>query len=393
MLFKQTCLVSLITFLCLAGSQILTRPRLEMINTIAMDLGFTCVTLVVEEVDRIGMGERKQLSKINLPLVIFEMDDIEELFNLKGNDDIKCISFVFLERFILQTFLNFLTDDYHGQLEMTSWFLWMTTQDIELDMRHFGLGSDVSLLIEQNGVTTLTDVYSVDKDQEPIRISYGTYSKSSGLVLKNVDKWKRRTNLQGITLRTIVLEQAGYLEKKEKGSECSWRNVNKVPWGGIFPEIFESIAESLNFSFAITSSRDGNWGSYEAATDTWNGAVKDIKEDVADLAASSVTINKIRSTAVDFSIPIVSSTNCFLVSATPSYSLDIFSRPFHGDTWLFLYSTIVTMACFLALVARVGREEKIAEFKLVKSFVFVYGAFSALAARRWSVTPMRISGR
>jgi hypothetical protein len=48
---------------------------------------------------------------------------------------------------------------------------------------------------------------------------------------------------------------------------------------------------------------------------------------------------------------------------------------------------------FLALVTRFGREENIEDFRLMKSFIFVYGAFSAFTARRWSTTPRKISGR
>ena len=125
MLAVQTCLVLLGSLIPIASSGILTRARLEMVNIIAMRMGFTCVTIVVEEVDRIGLRERKELMKISLPLVIFEMDDIEELFALKGNDDIKCISFVFLEEFRLEKFLDLLIDDFSDQLETTNWFIWI----------------------------------------------------------------------------------------------------------------------------------------------------------------------------------------------------------------------------------------------------------------------------
>ena len=114
---------------------------------------------------------------------------------------------------------------------------------------------------------------------------------------------------------------------------------------------------------------------------------------VADLAPIDMAISHIRSTAVDFSIPIISSHTVFLVSTQPSYSWDIFSRPFHGFTWLVLYATIFLVTVFLALVTRLGREENIGEFRLMKCFIFVYGAFSALAARRWSTTPIKTSGR
>ena len=114
---------------------------------------------------------------------------------------------------------------------------------------------------------------------------------------------------------------------------------------------------------------------------------------VADLAPINMRISQIRSTAVDFSIPIISSHTVFLVSTQPSYSWNICLRPFHTFTWLVLYAIIFLVTFFLALVTRLGGEENIGEFRLMKSFIFVYGSFSALAARRWSTTPIKSSGR
>ena len=68
-----------------------------------------------------------------------------------------------------------------------------------------------------------------------------------------------------------MLEDPGYLEINEEVLEHSSRNINQIPWTGIFPDIFESLAETLNFSFALVPSRDGQWGSYDQATN-WNGA-------------------------------------------------------------------------------------------------------------------------
>ena len=67
------------------------------------------------------------------------------------------------------------------------------------------------------------------------------------------DKWSlsRRNNLHGLVLKGVVLEEPGYLEINEEVSEHSSRNINQIPWTGIFPDVFESLAETLNFSFAL----------------------------------------------------------------------------------------------------------------------------------------------
>ena len=365
-----------------------------MVQTLTLDLSFSCVTVVVEEQKELSLQIRRHLMQMAFPTLIIESDDIEDMFDILEKADIKCVTYIFLSKNKLQQFMKDVTEEHDiNQLASTHWFIWMENFEVSFDLNKFGFNSDVTLLIEQDGQTILQDVYSVNVNEGFVDMAYGFYNDSSGLSLKFTNKWKRRRDLQGITLKAIALEQLGFLETNNQITEHNKRNINRLPWVGVFPDIFESLAESLNFSFALVSSRDGNWGSYDQETDTWNGAVKDLKDGVADLAPSSVTISHIRSTAIDFSLPIVSSKNCFMISAVPSYSLDIFSRPFRIETWAFLYLTIFIMACFLALIAKAGNEEKVSEFGLEKSFIFVYGALSALAARRWSVTPVKISGR
>ena len=136
------------------------------------------------------------------------------------------------------------------------------------------------------------------------------------------------------------------------------------------------MAESLNLSFALIPPRDGKWVPYNETTNSWNGAVKDLIDEVADLSPSIFYLTQVRWKVVDFSLPIISTEMIFLVSSEPSYSFDIFLRPFHSFTWIFLYIAmfLFILACLLALVTRMGKEEQIEEFDFLKSIIFVYGA-------------------
>ena len=390
MLIQYLCLVLLFTPKLYNG--MLTLNNVKLIKELAEDLRFTCIMVIFESVDEIINTYEINLMK-SIPTVFSELDDLEKIYILVKKEKNICVNFSFIRNVKLQVFLRSLSGKYSTIFVDSTWYFWQSIESTEIDPKLVGLNSDVNYLVEKNGQTLIKEVYSLNINQTIIENVYGAYNSSAGLVWMKKDKWPRRNNLHGALLKAIVLKNTGYLSLDKVSSKYSLRNVNKVAWSGIVPDIFESMAVSMNFTYSLMPPRDGKWGSYDAASDTWNGAVKDLMEGVADVAPISLFMSHIRSTAVDFSIPIISSNNVFLVSNQPSYSWDIFLRPFHSLTWIVLYITIIVLSGILTLITRYGREEKIEEFRLVKCFVFVYGAFSALAARRWSTTPMKTSGR
>ena len=59
------------------------------------------------------------------------------------------------------------------------------------------------------------------------------------------------------------------------------RNVDKISWVGLVPDIFNSLAKTQNFSYKFFKPRDGNWGAINEAGE-WNGLIKDLIDDEAD---------------------------------------------------------------------------------------------------------------
>ena len=188
-------------------------------------------------------------------------------------------------------------------------------------------------------------------------------------------------------LRVIALEYDGYTKVKKlfKNGKFS------IEYAGIFPDVVKSIALSINASIKWVSSRDGNYGSYNKENQTWNGAIQDLIDHVADLAFLHFTQH--RNEIVDFSIPIIPSKYVFMVSKEPYLALDIYLGPFHWLTWVTLLMIILGIIPILSTVAKMRKEEHSNEFTISKSFIFVFGAFAAVSCRRWSTTPANISGR
>ena len=176
--------------------------------------------------------------------------------------------------------------------------------------------------------------------------------------------------------------------------KMSKRNINKkYNWVGLVPQIFETLAENLNFTFELEVSRDGNWGAQNKVTREWNGLIKDVIDDVADIAAAPLTVLESRSAVVDFLLPVQSDYNTFIIRKHSSYSWDLFFKPFHLSTWIIIFIFVISISFSQAFVVKLGAEKLRAEFDLEKCLIFVYGAFGGFAARRWSVTPNNTSAR
>ena len=117
-------------------------------------------------------------------------------------------------------------------------------------------------------------------------------------------------------------------------------------------------------------------------------------DDEADMITCSIYVTYSRSLVIDYGIPFTNDfTTFFVPKQSNAYSFEIFKKPFRRLTWAAVYTIIILAAFGFAFVARAGREKMHPEFTVTKCFIFVYGAFSGFAARRWSVTPKNISSR
>ena len=187
-------------------------------------------------------------------------------------------------------------------LRKARWFLWASNDTrLNFDSLYLTLDSDLNVLEEYDSYINVKEVFSLKPNGKVYKNKYGVYDYSSGLLMPEKLKWKRRNNLDGMELKGIVLVHTGVTELDKSISSFSDRNINQVPHFGIFPDILESMAESLNFTFTLKPSRDKKWGARNKITGEWNGAIKDLQDGIVDFAPISMSITWIRSTAIDFS--------------------------------------------------------------------------------------------
>ena len=66
-----------------------------------------------------------------------------------------------------------------------------------------------------------------------------------------------------------------------------------------------------------------------------------------------------------------------------AFSWTSYVRPFSLSTWYVLVCMIIICTLSLASLAQIAEEKNIKEFGLRKSFIYSFGAYCALAARRY----------
>ena len=59
-----------------------------------------------------------------------------------------------------------------------------------------------------------------------------------------------------------------------------------MEWFGIIPDILKTLSSYLNCTYSLALSTDGYWGTFDPVTEQWNGLIRDILDDVADLAVA-----------------------------------------------------------------------------------------------------------
>ena len=218
---------------------------------------------------------------------------------------------------------------------------------------------------------------------------------SKSLLKRIPDKMNLKYNLNGLKIRTVFMNDPAFLRlKRIEGRNLDKRNINKIPWEGIIPDIYEGLAHILNFTFSLYQPKDGKFGNFNETSGKWNGLIREIQEDRADVIAAGIVASLERSSAVDFSFPTYTASHVFLVAKGSSdYSFIMFFKPLTFHVWIGVYALIMLSSVVIFITVKYSRDQKIHEFSIHKSIIYSLGAFGAFASRRWSLTPQSSSGR
>ncbi|XP_064099245.1 glutamate receptor ionotropic, kainate 1-like isoform X2 [Macrobrachium nipponense] len=140
---------------------------------------------------------------------------------------------------------------------------------------------------------TLLEVYSLNRDMTPVMQPYGKWAENSPVMISE-DSWvTRRSNLTGLHLRCTTMEQLPFVQLSNPDEQL---NVEII--GGYAGGVWHTLQEILGFTYKCYKPPDGKFG--VKSKGVWNGLVKEVLDDRADVVVTSLDHNNVRREAVDF---------------------------------------------------------------------------------------------
>ncbi|XP_071541830.1 glutamate receptor ionotropic, kainate 2-like isoform X7 [Panulirus ornatus] len=157
---------------------------------------------------------------------------------------------------------------------------------------------------------------------------------------------------------------------------------------GFCVDMLERIAAIMGFRYKIRVSPSRTYGIQDPDTGEWNGIVRELQDNKADLAIGSMTINYARENVIDFTKPFmnVGISILFKVPTNQQTRLFSFMNPLAIEIWLYVLAAYVLVSITMFIVARFSpyewynphpcaQENDIVEnqFSLSNSFWFTIG--------------------
>lgn len=97
----------------------------------------------------------------------------------------------------------------------------------------------------------------------------------------------------------IIFQSSPYCMRKEASEQLSGNDQ----FEGYAIDLIDEISKILGFNYTFKLVPDGRYGSLNRETKEWDGMVRELLEQRADLAIADLTITYDREQAVDFTMP------------------------------------------------------------------------------------------
>ncbi|XP_065556621.1 ionotropic receptor 25a-like isoform X2 [Artemia franciscana] len=196
--------------------------------------------------------------------------------------------------------------------------------------------------------------------------------------------------------RIVVVEEAPFVVKVKHPN-------GTVTFDGFCIDLLKQLQELLGFEYELYESPDGLYGSL-SDNGTWNGMIKEIKDQKADIALAALSVTGERKTVVDFTIPYYDLVGITILMKKPVIPTSLFKflTVLENDVWACILAAYFVTALILWLFDRfspysftndperyIDDDEK-REFNLKESLWF---CMTSLTPQGGGEAPKHLSGR
>ncbi|KAF7383171.1 hypothetical protein HZH68_015020 [Vespula germanica] len=251
------------------------------------------------------------------------------------------------------------------------WLVIFISKENDTDYCHnppgniFHLRFNSEMLVRCGTENILREWYSIDTNQIEIK-DVATWSLEKGINKMVPDYlYERRYNLQGSIMKAVIIKTSLF------------SNINKDgELDGLFGRILRELSVSLNFSFNIVSEMEEH-GRWNAKEKTWSGGIGELYAGRADIVFAAFSINDDRLNAVDFTLPIFVSKNCFFIREPENLAIkwSSYFLTFTHSVWIAMFGLLIGASVFLIILKMNRGTDRKRVYLFTDNFLEIWGIF------------------
>jgi len=167
--------------------------------------------------------------------------------------------------------------------------------------------------------------------------------------------------LQNKTLRITTTATEPFIMRKIMAEgvtpEALERMSFEEKYEGFLIDLIKALAAEVKFKYKYYLVPDSNYGSYKNGR--WNGMIAELRSQKADLAVIDMSITSIRQSAVDFTMPYMSTGVGILFKKQnpPAPNPFSFLQPLSVEVWIYTTTAYLSLSIVLFLLARISPYE------------------------------------
>ncbi|KAI4493411.1 hypothetical protein M0804_001587 [Polistes exclamans] len=158
--------------------------------------------------------------------------------------------------------------------------------------------------------------------------------------LTNLTMYHRRKNMDGLELRTVIVEDSPYIEVEKNGS-----------LRGLFGDVITELGQAANFTLNIVEFVK-EYGRWDDDNQIWTGAVGEIVAGRADIAIGEFSLTNSRLDVVDYILPVLVNHMYFYIK-NPLYDnvkWTGYFKVFDLKIWIFIIVIILTAPSLVSVL-------------------------------------------
>ncbi|XP_052740883.1 glutamate receptor ionotropic, kainate 2 isoform X3 [Bicyclus anynana] len=156
--------------------------------------------------------------------------------------------------------------------------------------------------------------------------------------------------LQNKTLVVTTILSAPYCMRRE----ASEKLTGNAQFEGYAIDLIHEISKVLGFNYTFKLAPDGRYGSHNRETKEWDGMIRELLEQRADVAIADLTITYDREQVVDFTMPFMNLGISVLYRKPIKQPPNLFSflSPLSLDVWIYMATAYLGVSVLLFILAR-----------------------------------------